>query len=308
MVHGFFISMGGFTTTKDSKLTPVPSHWIGKNVHPNDIRAVDEVEISDRSKGDELTKGLAIIQTGWFVIQCIARGVTGLHITELEVVTLAFASLNLITYILWWNKPLDVRCSIHVPWTDIPNPWVQESASMMRTAQPHMSAQRQKFGRFRHAFGQFFKPVFLFFVGEEMSRNLPSGATRVPTFWAGRLEGPTRGRAGGAAAMLAVAFGAIHFVAWLYAFPSQVERILWRVSSITVAAVPVVFIAEAAFIVKVKPPAWYNHLTWYVVLPLGIFTYIAARLMLLVLPFWSLRSLPPNAYEDVWWTTYLPHI
>jgi len=36
------------------------------------------------------------------------------HLTELELVTLAFAALNFVTYGLWWNKPLNVQCPVCV--------------------------------------------------------------------------------------------------------------------------------------------------------------------------------------------------
>ena len=71
-------------------------------------------EIADRSKGDYLSKTVVLLQTTWFIGQCISRGAYGLAVTELEVVTLAFAALNGIIYYFWWDKPLDVRCSIPV--------------------------------------------------------------------------------------------------------------------------------------------------------------------------------------------------
>lgn len=70
---------------------------------------ITEKDIADRSKGDIVSTGLVILQTTWFAIQCIARGVQYLPITELEFVILAFASPNLVTYTLWWNKPLNVQ-------------------------------------------------------------------------------------------------------------------------------------------------------------------------------------------------------
>ena len=42
------------------------------------------------------------------------RGAYKLEVTELEVTTLAFAVLTGVIYYLWWNKPLDVRCSIPI--------------------------------------------------------------------------------------------------------------------------------------------------------------------------------------------------
>jgi hypothetical protein len=47
---------------------------------------------------------------GWFIMQCIARSKEHLPITEIELVTLAFATLKFITYGLWWDKPLGVQC------------------------------------------------------------------------------------------------------------------------------------------------------------------------------------------------------
>lgn len=75
---------------------------------------ITEAEIQDKSKGDALSKGIVILQTSWFILQCIARVVEGLPITELELVTLAFATLNTMTYALWWYKPLNVECSVRV--------------------------------------------------------------------------------------------------------------------------------------------------------------------------------------------------
>ncbi|TFK63221.1 hypothetical protein BDN72DRAFT_776182, partial [Pluteus cervinus] len=61
--------------------------------------------INDKSKGDLLSKGLVASQTTWFVVECMARLHLGLPLVELEVITLAFATLNVVTYGLWWYKP-----------------------------------------------------------------------------------------------------------------------------------------------------------------------------------------------------------
>ena len=72
---------------------------------------ITEEEVEDRSKADGLAKGIAVLQTTWFIAQCISRTAQGLIITQIELITVAFAALNGILYFLWWNKPLDVmRC------------------------------------------------------------------------------------------------------------------------------------------------------------------------------------------------------
>ncbi|KAF8149174.1 hypothetical protein B0H34DRAFT_667921 [Crassisporium funariophilum] len=119
--HAFFLIMGEFTL-----------HEGGKPVRIMEARELEELweagkikwptvtkeEIEDRSKGDYLSKTIVLFQTTWFVGQCIARGAYGLTVTELEVVTVAFASLTGVVYYLWWDKPLDVRCSIPVDLLD----------------------------------------------------------------------------------------------------------------------------------------------------------------------------------------------
>ena len=39
-----------------------------------------------------------------------------------------------------------------------------------------------------------------------------------------------------------------------------------------------------------------------------MFLYIVARIVLLVLPFVALRALPPGAYVQLDWISFLPHI
>ena len=116
--HGFFVSMGGFMlydgdermiqTLSIEKLEDLASQ--GKIRWPR--IAVDE--IMDRSKRDVFAKGFAVLQTTWFITQCIARAVYGLPITELEIATLAFAVLNGLLSFLWWDKPQNVVCPVPV--------------------------------------------------------------------------------------------------------------------------------------------------------------------------------------------------
>src|SRR6266540_924221 len=75
---------------------------------------ITAAEIRDRSKGDALAKFIAILQTSWFIFQCITRGQQRLALTEFELVTLALASLNAITYVFWWHKPLGVQEPVRI--------------------------------------------------------------------------------------------------------------------------------------------------------------------------------------------------
>ena len=73
-----------------------------------------KAEIKDRGKSDWLAKSLVLLQTLWFVMQCIARTIEHIPITHLEIVTLAYAAMNFVIYIFWWNKPLNVNQPVQV--------------------------------------------------------------------------------------------------------------------------------------------------------------------------------------------------
>ena len=120
--HGHFLEMGGFILVDPEKEDVAPNeqqrtvltfdyfkaHWDIK------IPKITAAAIEDRSKGDALSKIIAIFQTTWFIIQYIARGQQGLVLTELELVTLALASLNAVTFAIWWHKPLGVQDPVRI--------------------------------------------------------------------------------------------------------------------------------------------------------------------------------------------------
>jgi hypothetical protein len=76
--------------------------------------SITKKEIEDRSKGDFLSKGIAVLQTTWFIPQCIVRGVFKIGLTQLELATLAFSALNIALSILWMHKPLGVAYPFQV--------------------------------------------------------------------------------------------------------------------------------------------------------------------------------------------------
>jgi len=100
------------------KLDPTPEDS-SKEAPPENPRSktwilVTESEILDKSKGDTLGKLVAVLQTTWFIAQYLGRWTAHQPRTQLEVVTLAYAALNVVVYALWWDKPLDIQEPIDV--------------------------------------------------------------------------------------------------------------------------------------------------------------------------------------------------
>ena len=124
--HSYFTLMGGFdgwgTSLRHLRMHPAsypqmfkkdaPAHTEHR---PSDPKiSVTESEILDKSKGDPLGKLFTALQTTWFIVQYLERWITHQPRTQLEVMTLAYAALNLLIYALWWEKPLNIQEPIDV--------------------------------------------------------------------------------------------------------------------------------------------------------------------------------------------------
>jgi hypothetical protein len=121
MTHGHLLVMGGFSLVMDpasanpryNVLTDERFEQL-LNEKRIDFPTITVQEIDDKSKSDFLAKAIAILQSTWFILQCIARGIQGLSLTELELATLALASLNAITSVFWLRKPLGLQEPVKV--------------------------------------------------------------------------------------------------------------------------------------------------------------------------------------------------
>jgi hypothetical protein len=365
-VHSFFLIMGGFTLHKGRKplrvLVAKDLEEAGKIEWPT----ITKEEIADRSKGDYLSKTIVLFQTTWFVGQCIARGAYGLTVTELEIVTLAFASLTGVIYYLWWDKPLDVRCSIPVHLLDgalrkiegdiekeetgsqiilstiseqekdenvavNPNPLPTASIHVDISTPDPASTRMQRFRAFRRdackKYGTLFGLGYVFiafplnrfldaFVAMPDCTILGDNTLRVPTFYSPCNDDKHRQVIPTAlAACVATIFGAIHCIAWSFPFATSQERLVWRISAVLVSGLPIPTVLYSfplkGFVAEQNKTTWqklyvYSHsiLIWVFIIPL----YLIARIALLVLSLMALRALPPGAYVELNWVSFLPHI
>jgi hypothetical protein len=75
---------------------------------------ISKAEIEYRSKGDAIAKIFVVLRTSFFAVERSNTQEPSGHDTELKLVTIAFAILNLVTYFLWWHKPLNVHCGVRV--------------------------------------------------------------------------------------------------------------------------------------------------------------------------------------------------
>ncbi|KAK1224866.1 hypothetical protein PQX77_012206 [Marasmius sp. AFHP31] len=85
---------------------------------------IPESDITDTlNHGDCFSKGIALLQTIWFVSKMIGRLSHHLYITELEVVAFTSVLLGFVAHVCWWNKPQCVRhpYRIQLPSSKLPS-------------------------------------------------------------------------------------------------------------------------------------------------------------------------------------------
>jgi hypothetical protein len=256
------------------------------------IPRTTEGDLKDKGKSDGIAKAIVILQTSWFVVQCIARGFRHLPLSELEIITLAYAMMNFFIYIFWWDKPCNVGCPIRV----------YEKVTTSYTP-----------ARWDRGFRGIFERMRAYMLGNRDAYVLLSEKRKVPIFWSCMYGGNDDFAFGGALlgpSILGMAFGAIHFIAWWHVFPSQAEFILWRLSCIVLVAVPLLS-AIACSILIVRPGSKLlkviGSITIFLLL-LSSWLYVVARVATIVIAFMALRSLPSDALLVVDWTTFIPHI
>ncbi|KAK0197621.1 hypothetical protein F5146DRAFT_921541, partial [Armillaria mellea] len=244
--------------------------------------AINPEEIEDKSKGDVFSKTISILQLAWFIVQCIARATQHLPITLLEMTALAFASLSIITYFLWWYKPLNVKYHICLDNLDLTPACETRYQGNLFPVWCMLRTRSICLG--------YYAPSVAF---------THTGAIRiswmVPTVFT--LVG------------VGLLFGAFHSLAWSFYFPSHAEMVLWRVS-VTGIFIGTIMVGHMDLVLLIV--SFFNKNNWLKILtPIsdGILVfYIVARIILIILAFLQLRALPPFTFCTVQWTTYIPHL
>ena len=310
----------------------------------SDLELID-ADIEDKSKASFLSKEFAIVQTGWFILRCIACRVEHLPITELEITTLAFAALNFTIYTLWWSKPLAVERPIHV------HKRRECSQVTLQPTAPLWARIVDQVRRFldRHGVLRIVSRVgkegqkldtdtidILNWCGIQAPPVIGSVFEMLGVSWPVKAsnEAPVHSNfyAGDAsndeaiwllpclilaAGWVACIFGGIHCIAWWFQFPSYIEQILWRVCAAVITFTPLCYLVFCGlhlmirFLPCVSRPGLLHDfimIVYTLIQVLLIIVYIFARVTLLVLTLMSLRSLPPGAFQTVSWANYIPHI
>ncbi|KAG2136379.1 uncharacterized protein EDB93DRAFT_788549 [Suillus bovinus] len=264
-----------------------------------DMPVIEEADIEGRSKGDALSKGIAILQLGWFVLQLVARYIQQLPVTLLEIDTLAIVSLACIASCLWWKKPKDVRRPCLIRWKIKTPPEVltyekKNSAFSLHNLHDYLVV-------LIYPLRSLMGTAVIISPWAVRAHRIPSLGGYADNF----RHGPNHVITLILGCSSAVIYGGLHFLGWHYLFEGHTQQVLWRVASIVIASASVPLLLTFSVVISFD----FKEDSWAVKLAVvtAAFIYITTRITIIVLIVSSLRSLPPGAYDTVAWTTFIPH-
>ncbi|KAM6490665.1 hypothetical protein JOM56_014008 [Amanita muscaria] len=337
--HAQFVRMGGFRLNEKTFLDCVKDGTI-------DLPKVSKDEILARSKGDSIAKTITVIQTAWFVFQCIHRRSQDLLLTELEITTLAHTLINFFIYFCWWHKPYGVALPIEVPFKErrpetigerdekveskrgssdgneiIQVPQTTEIGENPTQPPPNDDPSRTsekgvpvatKSSDDKSPVAAAYKEVKSDVEARNSTSPQLSWYTRlgIKTFSVSEAEQLSiHGRTVVSIIYFIVggAFGAMHCLAWNSTFPTRAEQLTWQVSSLIVVVIGGTSLASVIHEREIS-----NNEA--LVILFGMFAvfllplYCLARVSLFVLALLQLRALPYAAYATPSWTIFYPHI
>ena len=315
MVHAFYANAGGFVLeTPGFPRFPINATSVYYLCSRNMIKlpVITEQSIWDRSKADFLAKGFAFAQAGWILLQISARAGQGLTITPLELFTAAFIIPSLATTYFWANKPQNVAepTIITVNWTigrlllsagdAARDPYVDTPMDFIE--KPIWDGWRRL-------------PSLLHFGGLER-RPLE----RIPNDYS---PPPPTGTEATIVWVVSVVHAMIHVLGWWFPFPTVLECVIWRVSSLTLlvvmaigGVVPVVstrpwfdfsFSMLWIWVREAKKKTFVRMHLFRALVDTAYVLYIVARVFILVEIFAAFRAMPEDVYVCPEWTWFWPH-
>ena len=306
-VHAFYADSGGLVVQlRCGAMFPVTAKQTAYLVKRGiiGIPTITKDEIWDKSKADLFAKVIAALQSAWFVVQIIARAMSRLPVTLLELSTITLMCCTAMTLFFWFHKPLNIetptmiKCdttvreilasadeTAKIPWHETPLDFV-ESLDYTSSKMP-----------FSAWWGEQERPL----------PRIPNDRDSLLHSWKIVL----------AISVPTAAFGTFQLIPWNFAFPTRIEQMIWRYTTLGNGVVLGVGCAlEAAAIVasNYTIAGLHTYRDYKLRRPWNLFffipgaMYFGARIVVIVEVIIGLRALSPGCFDTVQWTSIFPHV
>ena len=344
LVHAFYAIMGGFAFYGpycDNKfnaeeslfdISTDPCHPVEvpkldtliyiMKYFPHIITDVTEESILDRAASSSLSKALLIVQVAGFFPKCGSRLFQGLPISLLEVSTAAHAFCTLITYFVWWSKPINVASptllrekearEVHALLKCSVDEYDKALAMSRKTVVPDSSTltgthESEKIILAANALQHLLPfperpPLHSGF--ERHSHMLFPGS--FGNKWASDTHAGLI-----TTAISPILYGLLHLLAWTEHFPTPLEQLLWRISSFVVACSGLLGVSVLCILAFLDAPLSRFRLD-FLIFSMTVFmistVHVFASSFLIFESFRQLFFLDPPAYQIPSWSNYWPHL
>jgi len=289
---------------------------------PHIITNTPEETILDRAESSSLSKAVLIVQVGWFCTNCASRLFQGLPLSLLEVSTAAHAFCTLLTYFVWWSKPLNIATPTLLKDKDAQEVYALLKCSHEEYDEALEVAKKRAEGHSSAPTGSH-ESGKIVLAANALQHLLPTPER--PPLQPGfkdpgnvLLPGRTGNKSPNETISVATAtvispilYGLVHFLAWNDNFPTPLEQLLWRASSFVVAFSGLV---GATVLFGLNKLDDILHSGPIVQIPMTIISLvvIAAHMVasgfLIAESFRQLFFLDSTAYQLPSWSIYWPHV
>ncbi|PYI01415.1 hypothetical protein BO78DRAFT_401318 [Aspergillus sclerotiicarbonarius CBS 121057] len=261
LTHAFYADMGGFLLDGPGVDRPFPVNakqlFFLTDKGYIDPPRITEDDINDRNKSDAVSRVIAVCQALWLLINCAIRVAQGLALTTLELTTISFVIVFLVTSFCWRFKPSDITSTVTVivntridiirqencphpqnQWHETPLDFVCDGVSFCGV---HWRYYTEILRRWH--IPMFSRPMTAQPRDRILSDNFP-----VTDLQADCIATP-----------VLLLFGSMFMLAWNFHFPSRVEHLLWRVASIYNLLFTVIGGLHAGYCDKIVLPRAYKE-------------------------------------------------
>lgn len=308
---------------------------------PHIIPDISDESITDRAESSDLSKALLIVQIGWFCTNCAARLLQRLPLSLLEVSTISHALCTFLTYFVWWSKPLNIAEGTTMRGKEAREVHALLMCSTEEYSEALGMAQRMAAGDR--------KPVKRRTVrgSRRRTNSINTGKTTLAADALKNLlpiqeappQTPFRNHSGMSApgsikskshpgalydyiaiALSPILYGLVHFLVWSDKFPTPLEHLFWRISSVVVTCSGLVWVLLAFSLRELEgsyaklESGCAKFMTLTVLIPVGLLVqtmpiaYIVASGFLVIESLRQLFFLDPAVYQVASWSNYWPHL
>ena len=285
---------------------------------PHILTDITEEDILDRAASSSLSKALLIVQVAWFCTNCASRLFQSLPLSLLEVSTAAHAFCTLLTYFVWWEKPINVAAPTLLRQKEAREVYALLKCSRDEYDKALEVAQKRAAGDSSTPTGPNISEKIV--LAAEALQHLPTPKQPpIPLRFNNRDRMLVPGDLNDKSfkedlsipitmAISPILYGVVHFLAWNDQFPTPLEQLLWHVSSLVVTCSGLVEVF--AILILEWLGSRYDFLPELFIFSLAVVTplaHVLASGFLIVESVRQLLFLDAAAYQLPSWSNYWPH-